>query len=145
MLMELEQLAADKELSQIEEELAITDKENFEHREFPTQEEYLQEHESDNFDTEDEEMDAYMLLDLEQHQELEVDITESEESDSMSDDEGLLELVEEDESDFENDGQCLVEESGSESASSASDSKSDSGSDSKSDSGSDSKSDNGAT
>jgi hypothetical protein len=63
--MELEQLAADKQLAQIEEELAITDSENFEHREYPTQEEYLEEHESENFDTEDEEMDADMLLDLE--------------------------------------------------------------------------------
>jgi len=117
MLMELEQIASEKQLTQIEEELAITDQENFEHREYPTQEEYLQEHESENFDTEDEEMDADMLLDLEQHQELEMDVTESEESESMSDDEGLLELIEEDETDLETDGQCMAEESGSVSAS----------------------------
>jgi len=115
--MELEQIASEKQLTQIEEELAITDQENFEHREYPTQEEYLQEHESENFDTEDEEMDADMLLDLEQHQELEMDVTESEESESMSDDEGLLELVEEDETDLETGGQCMAEESGSVSAS----------------------------
>jgi len=36
MLMELEQIASEKQLTQIEEELAITDQENFEHREYPT-------------------------------------------------------------------------------------------------------------
>jgi hypothetical protein len=72
---------------------------------------------SEEFDAHDEEMDEDQLLDLEQHQELEVDITESEDSNSMSDDfeddEGLLELVAEDEDDFDGKEQCLAGESGS--------------------------------
>ena len=44
--MELEHIAANKDLSQLEEEISLADKQNFDFREFPTREEYLLEEES---------------------------------------------------------------------------------------------------
>ena len=112
-LMELEHIAAHKDLSQLEEEIDLADKQNFDYREFPTHEEYVAEQE-ESFGPEDEDND-YALIELNEHQELTEEPLSDSDSLSGSEDEDLQ--IQDDES--------LAEEEDDESASSSGDSESD--------------------
>jgi ribosomal protein L11 len=87
ILLELEHIAGQKELAELEEDIDIMDKQNFDFREYPTTEEYLMQDLSEKFGSDDEEMDNELLINLEQMN----DISDSYESDSESnsDDEDL--------------------------------------------------------
>ena len=113
-LMELEHIAAHKDLSQLEEEIDLADKQNFDYREFPTHEEYVAEQE-ESFGPEDEDND-YALIELNEHQELTEEPLSDSDSLPGSDDEDLQ--IQDDES-------LAEEEKDDESASSSGDSESD--------------------
>jgi len=87
ILLELEHITGQKELAELEEDIDIMDKQNFDFREYPTTEEYLMQDLSEKFGSDDEEMDNELLINLEQMN----DISDSYESDSESnsDDEDL--------------------------------------------------------